>query len=114
MSRHTPFYADVRSHYDLSDDFFGLFPESMRARRRAYSEEADSGLEQVRLHDRGIFYDHDDVDFQEFIRTVSLPGGCLPFPGSTVPRPRFAHTLDYCAERFRTGLSDVIQFTCAK
>ncbi|MFI1913885.1 cyclopropane mycolic acid synthase family methyltransferase [Nocardia sp. NPDC020380] len=291
MSRHTPFYADVRSHYDLSDDFFGLFLDPTRTYSCAYFEEEDYSLEQAQLakidlalgklglqpgmtlldigcgwgatlmrarerydvnvigltlsrnqyeyvgellerqagarsgevrlqgweefdgrvdrivsigafehfrterysdffrfaydalpadgrmllhtivaytqgylHDHGISYTRDDLEFLKFIRKVIFPGGALPFPDSTAfggvkqfaeaggfevqrmhaLQPHYARTLDCwadalrehrteaielcgedtydtyiryltgCAERFRSGLIDVMQFTCAK
>ncbi|PXX55566.1 cyclopropane-fatty-acyl-phospholipid synthase [Nocardia tenerifensis] len=291
MSRHTPFYSDVQSHYDLSDDFFALFLDPTRTYSCAYFERDDYDLEQAQLakidlalgkldllpgmtlldigcgwgatmmrarqrhdvdvigltlsrnqheyastllerqpgprhaevrlqgweefdgrvdrivsigafehfrkeryaeffdfayaalpedgrmllhtivmytqgqlHDRGISYTRDDVEFLKFIRKVIFPGGCLPFPdsdafggvtqfaqaaGFDVTRvhalqPHYARTLDHwaqalrqrrpeaielcgeatydtyiryltgCADRFRSGLIDVMQFTCVK
>ncbi|MFF2555382.1 cyclopropane mycolic acid synthase family methyltransferase [Nocardia sp. NPDC058058] len=116
------------------------------------------------LHDRGISYTRDDVEFLKFIRKEIFPNGCLPFPASPAFKgvkeyaeaagfdvermhalqPHYARTLDNwaaalqdhrdeaialcgvetydtyiryltgCADRFRSGLIDVVQFTCAK
>ncbi|WP_306355697.1 MULTISPECIES: cyclopropane mycolic acid synthase family methyltransferase [unclassified Nocardia] len=291
MSRHTPYFADVQSHYDLSDEFFFLFLDQTRTYSCGYFERPDYSLEQAQLakidlalgkldlrpgmtlldigcgwgstmvralerydvnvigltlsrnqhayveslldqrpsgrraevrvqgweefdervdrivsigafehfrreryadffdfayaalpdegrmllhtivmytqghlHDHGITYTRDDVDFLKFIRKEIFPGGCLPFPASsafggvkefaeaadfTVERihplqPHYAKTLDHwaaalrqrraeaialcgeetydtyiryltgCAARFRSGLIDVMQFTCVK
>ncbi|MFI9505177.1 cyclopropane mycolic acid synthase family methyltransferase [Nocardia sp. NPDC052566] len=48
MSR-APFYADVQSHYDLSDDFFALFLDPTRTYSCAYFERDDYTLEQAQL-----------------------------------------------------------------
>ncbi|BAW04935.1 SAM-dependent methyltransferase [Nocardia seriolae] len=119
---------------------------------------------QGQLHDQGITYTRDDVEFLKFIRKDIFPGGCLPYPyspafkgvkeyaeagGFTVGQIQplqlhYARTLDHwaqalqerrddavalcgeqtyatymryltgCADRFRSGLIDVMQFTCTK
>ncbi|MCX4091104.1 cyclopropane mycolic acid synthase family methyltransferase [Nocardia sp. alder85J] len=45
----TPFYADVQSHYDLSDDFFALFLDPTRTYSCAYFEQDDYTLEQAQI-----------------------------------------------------------------
>jgi cyclopropane-fatty-acyl-phospholipid synthase len=45
----TPFYADVQSHYDLSDDFFALFLDPSRTYSCAYFEQDDYTLEQAQI-----------------------------------------------------------------
>ncbi|WP_026342922.1 cyclopropane mycolic acid synthase family methyltransferase [Nocardia sp. BMG111209] len=45
----TPFYADVQSHYDLSDDFFALFLDPTRTYSCAYFERDDYTLEQAQI-----------------------------------------------------------------
>ncbi|WP_280391859.1 cyclopropane mycolic acid synthase family methyltransferase [Nocardia brasiliensis] len=47
MSRHAPFYAEVQSHYDLSDDFFALFLDPSRTYSCAYWKESGYTLEQA-------------------------------------------------------------------
>lgn len=47
MTRLAPFYANVQSHYDLSDDFFALFLDPSRTYSCAYFERADMTLEQA-------------------------------------------------------------------
>ncbi|MEV0358127.1 cyclopropane mycolic acid synthase family methyltransferase [Nocardia sp. NPDC050697] len=47
MSGLTPFYSDVQSHYDLSDDFFALFLDPTRTYSCAYFERPDMTLEQA-------------------------------------------------------------------
>ncbi|WP_269821838.1 cyclopropane mycolic acid synthase family methyltransferase [Nocardia asteroides] len=42
-----PFYSDVQSHYDLSDDFFALFLDPTRTYSCAYFERPDMTLEQA-------------------------------------------------------------------
>lgn len=49
MTRHSPFYADVQSHYDLSDDFFALFLDPTRTYSCAYWKEPGYTLEQAQL-----------------------------------------------------------------
>ncbi len=49
MSRHRPFYADVQSHYDVSDDFFGLFLDPSRTYSCAYWKEPGYTLEQAQI-----------------------------------------------------------------
>lgn len=49
MTRHSPFYADVQSHYDLSDDFFALFLDATRTYSCAYWKEPGYTLEQAQL-----------------------------------------------------------------
>lgn len=49
MSQHSPFYADVQSHYDLSDDFFALFLDHTRTYSCAYFEHDDDTLEQAQI-----------------------------------------------------------------
>ncbi|WP_067713908.1 cyclopropane mycolic acid synthase family methyltransferase [Nocardia yamanashiensis] len=45
MSRHTPFYSDVQTHYDLSDDFFALFLDPSRTYSCAYWKHPEYTLE---------------------------------------------------------------------
>jgi cyclopropane-fatty-acyl-phospholipid synthase len=47
MAQHAPFYSDVQSHYDLSDDFFALFLDPSRTYSCAYFERDDYTLEQA-------------------------------------------------------------------
>ncbi|MBD0322999.1 MAG: class I SAM-dependent methyltransferase [Aldersonia sp.] len=47
MSNLTPFYSDVQSHYDLSDDFFALFLDPSRTYSCAYFERDDMTLEEA-------------------------------------------------------------------
>jgi cyclopropane-fatty-acyl-phospholipid synthase len=47
MSKHTPFYAEVQAHYDLSDEFFALFLDPGRTYSCAYFERDDYTLEQA-------------------------------------------------------------------
>lgn len=47
MSEMRPFYEEVQSHYDLSDDFFELFLDSTRTYSCAYFADPDSTLEQA-------------------------------------------------------------------
>ncbi|WP_040776090.1 cyclopropane mycolic acid synthase family methyltransferase [Nocardia pneumoniae] len=47
MTRLAPFYENVQSHYDLSDDFFALFLDPSRTYSCAYFERADMTLEQA-------------------------------------------------------------------
>ncbi|MFD4356879.1 cyclopropane mycolic acid synthase family methyltransferase [Nocardia sp. NPDC058518] len=49
MSRHRPFYTDVQSHYDLNDDFFGLFLDPTRTYSCAYWKEPGYTLEQAQI-----------------------------------------------------------------
>lgn len=49
MSSREPFYADVQSHYDLSNDFFGLFLDPTRTYSCGYFERDDYTLEQAQL-----------------------------------------------------------------
>ncbi|MFI6998855.1 cyclopropane mycolic acid synthase family methyltransferase [Nocardia sp. NPDC050175] len=43
----TPFYAEVQTHYDLSDEFFALFLDPTRTYSCAYFEQDDYTLEQA-------------------------------------------------------------------
>ncbi|UFS98026.1 cyclopropane mycolic acid synthase family methyltransferase [Nocardia huaxiensis] len=47
MPRHAPFYAEVQSHYDLSDDFFALFLDPTRTYSCAYWQRPEFTLEQA-------------------------------------------------------------------
>ncbi|MFE3317032.1 cyclopropane mycolic acid synthase family methyltransferase [Nocardia sp. NPDC059195] len=49
MSGQRPFYTDVQSHYDLSDDFFGLFLDPSRTYSCAYWKEPGYTLEQAQI-----------------------------------------------------------------
>ncbi|WP_307817413.1 cyclopropane mycolic acid synthase family methyltransferase [Nocardia acididurans] len=49
MSRLTPFYSDVQTHYDLSDDFFALFLDPSRTYSCAYWDRPGITLEQAQL-----------------------------------------------------------------
>lgn len=49
MTRHSPFYAEVQSHYDLSDDFFALFLDPTRTYSCGYWKEPGYTLEQAQL-----------------------------------------------------------------
>ncbi len=49
MSNLEPFFADVQSHYDLSDEFFALFLDPSRTYSCAYFEHPDYSLEQAQL-----------------------------------------------------------------
>lgn len=44
-----PFYSDVQSHYDLSDDFFALFLDPTRTYSCAYFEREGMSLEEAQL-----------------------------------------------------------------
>jgi len=47
MTELRPFFEDVQSHYDLSDDFFALFLDPSRTYSCAWFETPDSTLEQA-------------------------------------------------------------------
>ncbi len=49
MSDMRPFYENVQSHYDLSDDFFALFLDPSRTYSCAYFEQENYTLEQAQL-----------------------------------------------------------------
>ncbi|MEE2033173.1 cyclopropane mycolic acid synthase family methyltransferase [Rhodococcus chondri] len=49
MPKLTPFYENVRSHYDLSDEFFALFLDPTRTYSCAYFEHDSMTLEQAQL-----------------------------------------------------------------
>ncbi len=49
MSQLTPFYEQVQSHYDLSNDFFALFLDPSRTYSCAYFERDDMTLEEAQL-----------------------------------------------------------------
>ncbi|MFF1555669.1 cyclopropane mycolic acid synthase family methyltransferase [Rhodococcus erythropolis] len=49
MTRLTPFYENVRSHYDLDDEFFALFLDSTRTYSCAYFEREDMSLKDAQL-----------------------------------------------------------------
>jgi cyclopropane-fatty-acyl-phospholipid synthase len=42
-----PFFEDVQSHYDLSDDFFALFLDPTRTYSSAYFEDPGATLEEA-------------------------------------------------------------------
>ena len=44
-----PYFEDVQSHYDLSDDFFGLFLDPTRTYSCAYFEREEMTLEEAQL-----------------------------------------------------------------
>jgi cyclopropane-fatty-acyl-phospholipid synthase len=44
-----PFFEEVQSHYDLSDDFFALFLDSSRTYSCAYFGDLDATLEQAQI-----------------------------------------------------------------
>src|SRR5690349_6121334 len=45
----TPHFAEVQAHYDLSDDFFGLFQDPSRTYSCAYYEREDMTLEEAQM-----------------------------------------------------------------
>jgi cyclopropane-fatty-acyl-phospholipid synthase len=47
MTELRPYYEDVQSHYDLSDDFFELFLDPTRTYSCAYFENPDASLEEA-------------------------------------------------------------------
>lgn len=49
MAGSTPFYSNVQSHYDLSDEFFALFLDPTRTYSCAYFERDDMTLEEAQL-----------------------------------------------------------------
>lgn len=49
MTELTPFYDDVQSHYDLSDEFFALFLDPTRTYSCAYFERDDMTLEEAEI-----------------------------------------------------------------
>lgn len=49
MTQLTPFYQDVQSHYDLSDEFFALFLDPSRTYSCDYFSRPDLTLEQAQL-----------------------------------------------------------------
>lgn len=44
-----PHFEDIQAHYDLSDDFFGLFQDPSRTYSCAYFEPAELSLEQAQI-----------------------------------------------------------------
>jgi cyclopropane-fatty-acyl-phospholipid synthase len=44
-----PYFEDVQAHYDLSDDFFGLFQDPSRTYSCAFFEPKDATLEQAQM-----------------------------------------------------------------
>ncbi|WP_264001925.1 class I SAM-dependent methyltransferase, partial [Mycolicibacterium gadium] len=44
-----PHFEDIQAHYDLSDDFFGLFQDPTRTYSCAYFEPADLSLEEAQI-----------------------------------------------------------------
>src|SRR6201987_6512872 len=44
-----PAYEDVQAHYDLSNDFFGLFQDPTRTYSCAYYEREDMTLEEAQI-----------------------------------------------------------------
>jgi len=49
MTQMRPFFEDVQSHYDLSDDFFALFLDPTRTYSCAYFKDPDATLEEAQL-----------------------------------------------------------------
>lgn len=49
MGNLTPFFEDVQTHYDLSDDFFNLFLDPRHVYSCAYFEREDMTLEEAQL-----------------------------------------------------------------
>ncbi len=49
MSEMQPFYEQVQSHYDLSDEFFELFLDPTRTYSCAYFEDPEATLEQAQM-----------------------------------------------------------------
>jgi cyclopropane-fatty-acyl-phospholipid synthase len=49
MPQMRPFFEDVQSHYDLSDDFFELFLDPTRTYSCAYFDKPDSTLEEAQI-----------------------------------------------------------------
>src|SRR6266568_3792485 len=49
MARLAPFYRNVQSHYDVSDDFYRLFLDPSMTYSCAYFERANMSLEQAQL-----------------------------------------------------------------
>ena len=47
MTEMRPFFEDVQSHYDLSDDFFALFLDATRTYSCAFFEQPDATLEEA-------------------------------------------------------------------
>ncbi len=45
----TPHFEEVQAHYDLSDDFFGLFQDPSRTYSCAYYERDDMSLEEAQM-----------------------------------------------------------------
>ena len=45
----TPHFEEVQAHYDLSDDFFGLFQDPSRTYSCAYYEREDMSLEEAQM-----------------------------------------------------------------
>lgn len=48
-SKMRPHFEDIQAHYDLSDDFFGLFQDPSRTYSCAYFEPADLSLEEAQI-----------------------------------------------------------------
>ena len=49
MQQLRPFFEDVQSHYDLSDDFFELFLDPTRTYSCAYFDKPDATLEEAQI-----------------------------------------------------------------
>ena len=44
-----PHFEDIQAHYDISDDFFGLFQDPSRTYSCAYFERDDMTLEEAQI-----------------------------------------------------------------
>ena len=122
-----PQFEDVQAHYDLSDDFFGLFQDPSRTYRFIGKEIFPGGqlpavpdiVEPSR--DAGLSLGTTQLMNQHYVRTLDTWAANLEehrddaiATTSEEVYNRYRRYLTGCADFFRRGLTEVAQFEFAK
>jgi cyclopropane-fatty-acyl-phospholipid synthase len=117
MSEMKPFFEEVQSHYDLSDDFFTLFLDPTRTYSCAYFDDPDATLEQAQMAKIDLSLDKCNLSPGMKLLDIGCGWGAIALRaaerfnanviGLTLSENQFAHTSQRAGE---SAYSDNIEF----
>ncbi|MBU3066382.1 class I SAM-dependent methyltransferase [Nocardia sp. NEAU-G5] len=119
MTRLAPFYRNVQSHYDVSDDFYRLFLDPSMTYSCAYFERPDMSLEQAQLAKIDLSLGKLDLHAGQTLLDVGCGWGATMFraaarydvhvTGLTLSRNQFDHVRSEIERRGLTGVEVRLQ-----